>query len=105
MANQAKEQPKEQPKAAQEEQPAEKAQPKLGELVRQVFAGSSRHVIAPDAPKDRPIEEIAEALAGEFDRSNLTLETLHNAPLKITTTHGADIYKVVELMQKKAGGN
>ena len=44
-------------------------------------------------------KDIAADLAEEFARRGITVETLHNAPIKVKTTYGADIYEVVELLQ------
>lgn len=46
-------------------------------------------------------EPVAEKLAAEFEQAGLTLATLHNAPLVIRTTHGADIYRVIEIVEQR----
>lgn len=74
-----------QPAASQPAQP----QQSIGEFVRAALAGTK-------------FEAAAGKLAEEFDKTNLTKATLHNAPLKIRVTHGADIYQVVAILQEKA---
>lgn len=44
-------------------------------------------------------EPLAGALADEFERAGITADTLHNAPLKVNKTHGADIYKLIEVLE------
>lgn len=43
---------------------------------------------------------IAEKLQREFYAVGITSrDKLHNAPLKVKTTHGADIYEVIEILK------
>ena len=51
--------------------------------------------------KNTEFEPVAEKLAVEFEQAGLTPATLHNAPLYIHTTHGADIYAVIEIIKKR----
>ncbi len=50
-------------------------------------------------------EEVADQLAQEFKRRGVTsIENLHNAPLKIRTTYGVNIYKLMDLLRKDSEG-
>lgn len=45
-------------------------------------------------------EHLAEKLQREFFAVGITSrDRLHNAPLKVKTTHGADIYEVIEILK------
>lgn len=85
MAKEEKQPEARQPVASQPAQP----QQSIGDFVRAALKGTE-------------FEPVAEKLAGEFDKTNLTKMTLHNAPLKIRVTHGANIYEVVAILQEKA---
>jgi hypothetical protein len=63
----------------------------IGDFVRSALTGTK-------------FEALAGKLAEEFGKTNLTKATLHNAPLKLRVTHGANIYEVVAILQKAAGG-
>lgn len=42
---------------------------------------------------------VAEKLQKEFNAAGITsIGSLHNAPLKVRTTHGADIYEVMRIL-------
>jgi hypothetical protein len=45
-------------------------------------------------------EKQADLLALEMAKAGMTPETIHNAPLKVTRTGGADVYKVMGVLQK-----
>jgi hypothetical protein len=47
-------------------------------------------------------EKQADLLALEMAKAGMTPETIHNAPLKVKRTGGADIYKVVKVLEKAA---
>lgn len=47
-------------------------------------------------------EKHADLLALEMARAGMTPETIHNAPLKVKVTGGADIYKVMGVLEKAA---
>lgn len=43
----------------------------------------------------------ADKLAAEFSKAGIdTVEKLHNAPVLVRTTHGADIYELIEQLAK-----
>lgn len=67
---------------------AEQPEEAIGDFVRRSLQGTK-------------FERLADALAEEFGKTNLTKDRLHNAPLKIRVTHGADIYQVIAVLQKK----
>ena len=47
-------------------------------------------------------ENIAEKLKAEFDIVGIVSKAqLHNAPLKVRITHGADIYEVVRILDDR----
>lgn len=51
------------------------------------------------ALKDSDQAEFAEHLAEQFKIARIThLEHVHNAPIKVKITYGADIYKVMEII-------
>lgn len=45
-------------------------------------------------------EKQADLLALEMAKAGMTPETIHNAPLKVTRTDGADVYKVMGILEK-----
>lgn len=46
-------------------------------------------------------EDVADKLAQEFQRRGITtIENLHNAPVKIKTTYGVNIYELMDLLRK-----
>lgn len=47
-------------------------------------------------------EKQADLLALEMAKAGMTTETIHNAPLKVTRTGGADVYKVIKVLEKAA---
>ncbi len=52
-----------------------------------------------EALKGSPYEKVADKMAEEFDKANITKkDQVHNAPLKIRITYGADIYEVMRLI-------
>lgn len=52
------------------------------------------------ALKKSEYSSVAAKLQKEFDRVGLfDVEQIHNAPLIVKTTYGADIYKVMELVK------
>src|SRR5262245_58037798 len=54
------------------------------------------------ALKGTPFEEQAALLAAQLAKAGVTVETIHNAPLKVTKTGGADIYQVVDIIKEAA---
>ena len=53
------------------------------------------------ALKNTAHASVSKDLQREFNRRKIDgLENLHNAPIKCRTTYGADIYKVIELIEK-----
>lgn len=53
------------------------------------------------ALKNTEFASVSEKLQKEFDRRGITgLDNLHNAPIKCRTTYGADINKVIKVVEK-----
>lgn len=52
------------------------------------------------ALKNTEFASVSEKLQWEFDRRGITgLDNLQNAPIKCKVTYGADIYKVIKLVE------
>jgi hypothetical protein len=81
----------------------ERAAEKGDEAARALYAGVSRLAsLTLHALQGTPFEKQADLLAAQLAKAGVTPETLHNAPLKVTRTGGADVYKVVDKLQKAA---
>lgn len=65
----------------------------------QLQEGTPLDVVA--ALKGTEHAEYAQALAAEFKAANIRfVEDVHNAPLRVKATHGADIYAVIGVLAK-----
>lgn len=85
----------------------DRAAEKGGEAVGQLRDGVTRLArLTQAALQGTQFEKQADLLALEMAKAGMTPETLHNAPLKVTRTGGADVYKVMDKLQKaaEAGG-
>lgn len=81
----------------------ERAAAKGDEAAKALYAGVSRLAsLATHALKGTPFEAQADLLAAQLARAGVTAETLHNAPLKVTRTGGADVYQVAETLKAAA---
>lgn len=55
------------------------------------------------ALRDTKYAPVAEELQKEFNAAGITSrDNLHNAPLKVKTTYGADIYEVMKILDDRA---
>lgn len=53
--------------------------------------------------KETKFKNVSDALGDEFQKAGIdTVEKLGNAPILVQTTHGADIYEVIELLKTPA---
>jgi hypothetical protein len=76
---------------------------KGNEAVKELKEGVTRLAsLTLSALRGTQFEKQAELLAAQLAKAGVTVETLHNAPLKVTRTGGADIYKVVKVLEKAA---
>jgi hypothetical protein len=76
---------------------------KGNEAVKELKEGVTRLAsLTLSALQGTQFEMQAELLAAQLAKAGVTVETLHNAPLKVTRTGGADIYKVVKVLEKAA---
>ena len=55
------------------------------------------------ALQDTIYEDAVDVLAAEFERVGITtLDQVHNAPVLVKVTGGADIYEVIKLLHEQA---
>lgn len=81
----------------------ERAAAKGDEAAKALYAGVAGLAgLTLTALRGTQFEKHADLLALEMAKAGMTPETIHNAPLKVTRTGGADIYKVVGVLQKAA---
>lgn len=81
----------------------DQAAAKGGEAVKELRDGVTRLArLTQAALQGTQFEKHADLLALEMAKAGMTPETIHNAPLKVKRTGGADIYKVVGVLEKAA---
>lgn len=79
----------------------EKAAAKGDEAAKALYAGVTGLAgLTLTALRGTQFEKQADLLALEMAKAGMTPETIRNAPLKVRTTGGADIYKVVAHLEK-----